>query len=67
MIEKPCIANITRIYRKHESPIHFNKKILSIYNINKKNRVKEKIREKKCEFTCLYRRKYQNMKEKKLQ
>jgi len=46
MIEKPCIANITRIYRKHESPIHFNKKILSIYNINKKNRVKEKIERK---------------------
>jgi len=53
MIEKPCIANITRIYRKYESPIHFNKKILSIHNISIKNSVKEKIREKKCEFTCM--------------
>ena len=36
-------------------------------NINKKNSSKEKIREKKCEFTCMYRKKYQNMKERKLQ
>ena len=40
--------------------------LMSVYTL-KKNVIKEIIREKKSELKCMYRKKYQNMREKKHQ